>query len=194
MNDGGGGMRRTRWMGLLMATVVLGMLASTPALGAGSTGTATPSIQKGPWHGTSDQGLPVDFDVVRANGGLVVEPQDVEVLVTCEITGDQLQLGFGGGQLPIHRDGSFKMRDFDAFFGDLRWSGTLGDTTGTGSISYTVPGLLKDHTLQLCPSGVVPWQAQAGGPGSSRVTAHPDYFIHLWRDRSGHLTWSVTKG
>ena len=59
---------------------------------------------------------------------------------------------------------------------------------------FTVPGLLKDHTLQLCPSGVVPWQAQAGGPGSSRVTAHSDYFIHLWRDRSGHVTWSVTKG
>lgn len=188
-------MRYRRWIGLGAATVALGLIASTPALGVGTATTTTPAVQKGPWHGTSDQSLPVDFDVVRVNGSKAVEPQDVAVLATCEITGDQLEFHFGGGDIPLHKDGSFKVRYFDPLGGDLRWSGKLGDTTGSGTISLIYAGLTNDDGLQLCPSGTVSWQAQAGGPASRPSNSlHPAYRIHLSIDRSGHATWSETKG
>ena len=38
------------------------------------------------------------------------------------------------GRLRLQDDGSFKTRFFDPFFGDFRFKGTLGDTTGSGTI------------------------------------------------------------
>jgi hypothetical protein len=78
---------------------------------------------------------------------------------------------------------------------DLRWSGKLGDTTGSGTISLIYAGLTNDDGLQLCPSGNVCWTAQAGAPVSPPVNSgHPVYRIRLSMDRSAHAMWSVTKG
>jgi hypothetical protein len=174
-------------------TVTKGMVASTPSLGAAPT--AAPDVQKGPWHGKSKQGLPINFSVVKTDQGLAVDVEDIEVLATCEISGDQLQLGFSGGQLPLDEDHSFAIRDFDAYFGDFRWSGTLSDTTATGTISFTAGGLLDNDGLQLCPSGEVSWKAHAGaGSVSAASRVHPNYRIHVSTDRNDRLTWTVTEG
>jgi hypothetical protein len=174
-------------------TVTKGVVASTPSFSAATS--AAPDIQKGPWHGKSKQGLPINFSIVKTDQGLAVDVQDIEVLATCEISGDQMQLGFSGGQLLLDKHHSFAVRDFDAYFGDFRWSGTVSDTTATGTISLTVGGLLNNDGLQLCPSGEVSWKAQAGGGSASAASkVRPDYLIHVSTERNGHLTWTVTKG
>jgi hypothetical protein len=186
-------MRRTRWAGLAVAAVALALIASTPALGAGTT--VKPGAQQGEWRGKTEQGTRVIFDVLQTRRGLVVQPQDVEVFATCDVSGDQLELGFGGGQLRLHQDGTFKIRFYDPFFGDLRFAGTLGDTEGTGTASFALAGLLRNGGLQLCASGDVSWKAHAPTFGSSPAGAgRPDYRIHVSQDRLGHLTWTVTQG
>jgi hypothetical protein len=182
-----------RWLGVTMVVLALGMIASTPAMGASAA--AKPGAQQGEWRGKSAQGLRLIFDVLLTRRGMVVQPVDIEAIATCGATGDQIEFGFGGGQLRLHDDGTFKMNFSDPFFGQFRFNGTLGDTTGSGTVEASLAALTKGLGTQLCTSGAVPWKASAPGQGAGAAEGgHPDYMIHFGRDRSGHVTWSITKG
>jgi hypothetical protein len=189
-------MLKRHWIGIAVGVLSLALIAS-PALGAGPRVTASGTPRQGEWRGRTDQRSRLIFDVVETRRGRVVQPVDVEVLATCQETGDQIDVGFGGGQKVLQPDGSFRFRFSDPFFGSFTFSGILGKSDGSGTVSFSLAALIGLKKTQLCTSGDVGWSASAPGTTSTSTSpAHrePDYMVRFSQDRSGHLTWTVTKG
>jgi len=190
---------------VLGATLVALLVAGTPAVAMAvsarhHTVSARPATQaqpphQGRWAGRSEQGLRQVFNVLRTNKGLTVQPWNIEVMATCSVTGDQIQLGFGGPAKPVAKDGSFRIRFYDPFFGTFDFEGQLGHTSGTGTAEAALPGLLKNGDSQSCSSGPVAWTATSpGGASAPSATPKVAYHIQITQSKSGHVSWTVTKG
>ena len=85
------------------------------------------------------------------------------------------------------------MRFFDPLFGSFDFRGQLGRTTGTGTAEIALPALIKNDDAQACSSGPVSWKASS--PGGASVSAPKvAYHIQITESKSGHVTWTVSKG
>jgi len=190
---------------VLGAVIVVLMVAGTPAIAlAVSARHQAPSARhpsssakpphQGQWRGKSSQGTREIFNVLRTRKGLTIQPWDLEFVATCSVTGDQIGIGFGGGEQVLGKDGSFSFHFFDPFFGSFDFQGQLGRTTGTGTGSIAMPALLKKGGAQDCTSGSVTWKASSPGGSSSSSAVKVSYHIQITRSPSGQLSWTVTKG
>ncbi|HXY71615.1 MAG TPA: hypothetical protein VEM41_03660 [Actinomycetota bacterium] len=195
-------MRTKRVVG---AMVVVLMVAATPAAAfavsarhqaraARHLSTSPKSPHQGQWRGRSSQGTREVFNVLRTRKGLTIQPWDLEFVATCSSSGAQVGLGFGGGSQVLGKDGSFSFHFFDPFFGSFDFQGQLGQTTGTGTGSISLPALVKKGGTELCSSGSVSWKASSPGASSSPSAVDVAYHIQLTQAPSGKVSWTVTKG
>jgi len=104
-------------------------------------GTSGPHINQGIWKGKTSQNQPLQFNVLESNHGLVVQPFLLSFVMTCSSTGTQLEFinEFAGFNVHVTSTGQFRFSIYDELFGLLSFSGTLGDTTGSGPRSRSSP-------------------------------------------------------
>jgi len=191
-------MRRKRVLGAtIVALLVVGTPAVATAVSARSGAVSANTPNQGEWRGRSEQGTRLIFDVLNTRRGLRMQPVFLEGIATCQGSGIQIDVVFGGGSKPIAKNGSFGFRFFDPFFGSFDMQGKLGPTTGTGTMRFDLPSLTRNLGLQLCTSGDISWRASAP-PSAMAPAVTPRvsvaYHVHLTVSRTGQISWTVTKG
>ncbi len=173
--------------------IALALLVATG--GVALAGPSGRDINQGIWSGKSSQHLKITFNVLQSKHGLVVQPGELDFVLTCSGTGNQINAGviFFGFNVNVSQSGSFLFHQYDELFGTISFQGTLGDTTGSGTELFAIPGLTKDLGSESCSSGNVTWSASAP-PGSAPHSIAYAYQITLTRDSSGHVTESISQG
>src|SRR6266536_5868540 len=93
-------------------------MAALLGLATGGAAAAAPSrsqVAQGVWTGRNSQGLKLKFDVLETKRGLVVQPTELDFILTCSATGTQIEAGFGfiGFDTRLHDDGTFSFHLYD---------------------------------------------------------------------------------
>lgn len=134
----------------------------------------------GEWHGSTTQGLPIQFQVVDTDDGLAIEAWRVRVDVRCETTGRTIHgLVFGGVPVPL-RDSRFIVEI--AHIGLWhRLLGSFSESTARGQVESVWPALTGTVRAKLgsekCSVPELGWTARHGGAAAGSADVAPDVTI-----------------
>lgn len=179
-----------RWHRLVPFAVLLTLVGSVAGSSAAAGSGATRSVL---WVGTSDQGLPLRFHVVRDNGGAKIADQALILRTTCP-SGAVSELGVRFHGFPAQiQDNAFR---FEFFTGDfyLKWTGTFDSPIHvSGSVFEVIPQLNHDIQAETCPSGRAHWEAHpaSSASGDPTVGSAPTTQITFTRDAAGTVHRTV---
>ena len=125
---------------------------------AGTGATAAPPPHQ-EYAGITTQRLPIDFVVAVVDQGIFIPEVELNVVMTCEVTGTRINGGFGFFGFPVKvENGQFR---FDFFDGQtaVHWSGSITKDAAAGLLTIKVAALTPQETAQLCSSGDQSWTA-----------------------------------
>lgn len=113
------------------------------------------------WLGLTEQGLPIEFAVSRGEGSRTLHPRQFQFDVTCELSGESLEvvLGFLGTDVEVVA-GTFAF-DFLDLQNAFHISGAFRNNDAQGVIEYSFPAFTPKEELQGCGSGVLAWRASS---------------------------------
>jgi hypothetical protein len=136
------------------------------------------------------------FDVVQTSQGRVFEPQFINFVVTCPVTGDviEAEFGFSGFQIPIqHNRFSLNLSDI---FTKFVWAGKVGTSRATGTLVAGFPAYDEQGGLQDCNAGSLTWHAKAFvSPRAAPQTTETGstMVFQVTKTSSGHVQISVQR-
>jgi hypothetical protein len=181
------GARTRRWPRLAL----IGLVAMATLGVAGSGATAAPPPHQ-EYQGTTTQGLPIDFVVGVIDQGIFIPEVELNVVMTCEVTGTRINGGFGFFGFPVKvENGQFR---FDYFDGQtaVHWSGSITKDAAAGLLTIKVAALTPQETAQLCSSGDQAWKASP--VASAHATGGAGTRVTFTRHDDGSVTRTETTG
>jgi len=177
-------MRRT--LAVLGLSFGLTALAATPGAFAGGSQN---------WQGTTSQGLPMSFTLVKSGGTTYIGEWEFRFEVHCLTSGTTFIYSVaGGGPRTEVVNGRFRMTIEDSLE-HFSWRGSIGPGTAAGTVEHIEPALVSKTEAEVCTTGSRRWHAKAqlGGSAPALAATGPTVRVELVNHPDGTMTRTLTR-